>query len=73
MGMTGIEKRLHTFVARISGNEARRRPSTDHPYECIVCKRAYAFEYSVCPERGSYSVESRNDAHVRLTREPRGD
>lgn len=33
-------------------------PESEAPYQCVHCRREYGVQYHVCPECGSFSVES---------------
>ncbi len=66
MVMAGIVERLQRAVGRLSERAERHRRPADYPYACIVCEVPYPFEHHVCPECGSYSVESRSGARLGL-------
>jgi rRNA maturation endonuclease Nob1 len=67
MGISEVLRRFLEIVGLSPREERSARPVIDYPYECVTCEVAFSLQHYVCPECGSFSVESRREALARLT------
>jgi rRNA maturation endonuclease Nob1 len=59
MGRPADVRQLFGIVWRSVRGRRGDTSVAEHPYECVSCDGTFSLQYHICPECGSFSVESR--------------